>query len=189
MIWTMLELFQQSDGTDIYWFLKVQVMWVTMQFYDIVKKFQCRSGSSYFILFLFHTSPDTHPFIFPQILRNIIAGLLGSAYSLNWGGPNNFGSRWWVNPWHFYDNVGLFNMAVIGGNVAFNQSGDGELRTNQLGKLLRKLLGKLLGKLAWEIVWEIALEVAQEIAQEVAQEMVEGTKLFKKDSDWWKCSI
>ena len=45
-----------------------------------------------------------------------------------------------------------------------------------LGKLLRKLLGKLLGKLLsgnWEIAWE----------------MVEGTKLFKKDSDWWKCSI
>ena len=45
-----------------------------------------------------------------------------------------------------------------------------------LGKLLRKLLGKLLG-------------IAQESAREIAREMEEGTKLFKKDSDWWKSSI
>ena len=42
-----------------------------------------------------------------------------------------------------------------------------------LGKVLGKLLGKVLGKLLGRIAWE----------------MVEGTKLFKKDSDWWKCSI
>ena len=42
-----------------------------------------------------------------------------------------------------------------------------------LGKLLRKLLEKLLGKLLGKLLdkWR------------------EGTKLFKKDSDWWKSSI
>ena len=41
---------------------------------------------------------------------------------------------------------------------------------------IRKLLGKLLGKLL-------------DFAREIAREMEEGTKLFKKDSDWWKSSI
>ena len=55
---------------------------------------------------------------------------------------------------------------------------DGELTNQQAAQ-----------KTACEIALEIALEIVQETAQDFAQEMVEGTKLFKKDSDWWKCSI
>ena len=75
-----------------------------------------------------------------------------------------------------------------------------------LGKLLGILLRKLLRE--WwrgqnylrktviggeptnqKVAWEIDGKIAWEIAQDFARGMVEGTKLFKKDSDWWKCSI
>ena len=34
--------------------------------------------------------------------------------------------------------------------------------------------------------WDDGELTNQEIAREIAQEMVEGTKIFKKASDWWK---
>ena len=40
-----------------------------------------------------------------------------------------------------------------------------------------------------EIAQEIARKIAQEVGWEIAQEMVEETKIFKNESDWWKCSI
>ena len=43
--------------------------------------------------------------------------------------------------------------------------------------------------MAWEMAWKMPREMAQEIAREMAREMVEGTDLFKKLSDWWKCGI
>ena len=62
---------------------------------------------------------------------------------------------------------------MIGGNVAFRMGWWG---ANQSGSCS-------------EIAQEIAREVAQESARGNCSGMVEGTKLFKKDSDWWKCSI
>ena len=48
---------------------------------------------------------------------------------------------------------------------------------------------KCSGHCSVEIAWAIAWESTWEIAWEIAWEMEERTKLFKKDSDWWKSSI
>ena len=91
----------------------------------------------------------------------IITGSLESAYSLIWvshkiwgkGGGDSLALLW---------QVGLFNKAVIGGNLAF---GIGWWGANQSGSSS----GNSCGKILWE--------------------NLAGKSQFKKGSDWWKFSI
>ena len=41
----------------------------------------------------------------------------------------------------------------------------------------------------WDILQEMLWEILVEMLQKMLLEMVEGKKLFKKGSDWWKSSI
>ena len=87
---------------------------------------------------------------YEDLMHEFLLAHLESAYSLIWGAHEIWGkggdtlTLWWL--------VGLFNRAVIGGNLVFGM-GDGEL-TNQHPAW--EILWEILQEMLWEMLWEMA---------------------------------